>query len=185
MEGSIWERNHVDVVCPITTQLLSVFDCFNLSQHVNFPTHSCGHILDLICSSGVGICSISSSDTGISDHKLLDFNFSLPLHKKSAKTVISYRNFNNVDISSFCSSIASSNLSDVFDLSSPSLILSKFNSILSDITSVHAPVKTRNCSFHSHFSLFPPTNFVFLRAPVDGLSISIGKLASLFIIKPF
>ncbi len=56
---------HVDVVCPITTQLLSVFDCFNLSQHVHFPTHSCGHSLDLICSSGVGICSISSSDTGI------------------------------------------------------------------------------------------------------------------------
>ncbi|XP_058611232.1 uncharacterized protein LOC131526767 [Onychostoma macrolepis] len=134
---------HVDVVFSNTTQLLSVFDCFNLSQHVNFPTHSHGHILDLICTSGVGICSISSSDTGISDHKLIDFHFSLPIHDKSVKTVISYRNCNNVDVTSFCSSIASSNLSDVFDLSSPSLILSNFNSILSDILSVHAPVKTR------------------------------------------
>ncbi len=31
----------------------------------------------------------------------------------------------------------------MFDLSSPSLIISKFNSVLSDILSVHAPVKTR------------------------------------------
>ncbi len=79
---------HVDVVCSDTTLLLSVFDCFNLSQHVHFPTHSHGHILVLICTSGVGICSISSSDTGISDHKLIDFNFSLPIHVKSAKTYI-------------------------------------------------------------------------------------------------
>ncbi len=59
---------HVYVVCSDTTQLVSVFDCFNLSQHVNFPTHSHDHILDLICTSGVRICSISFSDTGISDH---------------------------------------------------------------------------------------------------------------------
>ncbi len=97
----------------LLTLACSVFDCFNLSQHVHFPTHSNGHNLDLICTSGVGICSIYSSDTGIYDHKLIDFNFSLPIHVKSVKTVISYRNCNNVDISLFCSSIVSSNLSDV------------------------------------------------------------------------
>lgn len=147
---------HTDVVCPNTAQLLSVFEY-----------HSHGHILDLICTSGVGICSISSSDTGISDHKLTDFNFSLPIHKKFAKTVMSYRNFNNVDISSLCSSIASSNLSDVFDLSSPSLILSNFHSILSDILSVHAPVKTRTVP-STHTSPWLSPNFVSLRAPVNG-----------------
>jgi len=73
---------HVDAVCSNTNQLLSVFECFNLTQHVHFSTHTCGHILDLICTSRVDICSISSSDTGISDHKLLDFSLSLPMSKK-------------------------------------------------------------------------------------------------------
>ena len=114
---------HVDAVCSNTNQLLSIFECFNLIQHVNFPTHMRGHTLDLICTSRANISSITSTDTGISDHKFLDFSFSLPMLKNCSTTVISYRNLKAVDTALFCTSISSSNLSDVFDISSPSLIL--------------------------------------------------------------
>lgn len=34
-------------------ELKSVLDCFSLTQHVTFATHSRGYILDLICTSGL------------------------------------------------------------------------------------------------------------------------------------
>ncbi|KAL0147744.1 hypothetical protein M9458_056950 [Cirrhinus mrigala] len=135
---------HVDIVCSNTTQLLSVFECFDLTQHVCVPTHIRGHTLDLICTSWGDITSISASDTGISDHKLLDFSLNLPMHSKCLKTVISYRNLKATDTVSFCTSIVSSNLSDVIDISSPSVILSNYHSIISEILQQHAPIKTRN-----------------------------------------
>ena len=45
---------HIDFPdCKATTNFLDILNCFNLTQHVNFPTHSHGHILDLVCSIGI------------------------------------------------------------------------------------------------------------------------------------
>ncbi|GLD56423.1 uncharacterized protein AKAME5_000877200 [Lates japonicus] len=33
-----------------TADFLDILNCFSLTQHVNSPTHSHGHILDLVCS---------------------------------------------------------------------------------------------------------------------------------------
>lgn len=141
---------HVDTVCSNTNQLMSVFECFNLTQQVHFPTHTRGHTLDLICTSMSDNCSISYSDTGISDHKLLDFSLSLPIHKKCLKTIISYRNLKAIDTESFCSSIVSSNLSNVSNISSASTILSTYHSTISSILQQHAPIKIRRVpSTHS------------------------------------
>jgi len=71
------------------------------------------------------------------------------MHKKCPMTIISYRNLKTVDTPSFCTSIVSSNLSDVLDISSPSLIISNYHSIISEILQEHGAVKNR--------SIPPPT----------------------------
>ncbi|KAI2645972.1 Phosphoglycerate kinase [Labeo rohita] len=42
---------YVDTVCSTSTQIKSFLDCFHLTQNVNFPTHTYGHTLDLVCTS--------------------------------------------------------------------------------------------------------------------------------------
>ncbi|XP_048113303.1 uncharacterized protein LOC125303548 [Alosa alosa] len=58
---------HVDTNCSYTSEFNSVLDCFSLTQHVDFPTHTHGHTL---CSSGLNDISVSGSISGVSDHKL-------------------------------------------------------------------------------------------------------------------
>lgn len=38
--------------CTFATEFLSLLNCFNLTQHVQGPTHNKGHTLDLVCSTG-------------------------------------------------------------------------------------------------------------------------------------
>ena len=54
----------------LTSQFLSLLSSFNLTQHVNFPTHNKNHILDLvITSSDCSLApSLSSSHSSPSDH---------------------------------------------------------------------------------------------------------------------
>lgn len=66
---------HVDTNCSYTSEFISVLDCFNLTQHVDFPTHNQGHTLDLLCSFGVNEISVSGSVSGISDHNLIECSF--------------------------------------------------------------------------------------------------------------
>ncbi|XP_051512965.1 uncharacterized protein LOC127417184 [Myxocyprinus asiaticus] len=44
---------HVDTDCSNTTELMNVLECFNLTKYMNFSTHTHGHILDLVCTSGL------------------------------------------------------------------------------------------------------------------------------------
>lgn len=46
---------------------MSVLDCFSLTQHVTFATHFSGHILDLICISGLYNIIVSGTDFAFSD----------------------------------------------------------------------------------------------------------------------
>lgn len=52
-------------------------------------------------------------------------------------------NLKTVDITLFCTSIVGSDLSDVYAISSPSLILSIYHSTISDILQDHGPIKAR------------------------------------------
>lgn len=57
-----------------TVNFMETLDCFNLIQHINFPTHSKGHILDLVRTAGAAINQLEGKDLCISDSKLLSFN---------------------------------------------------------------------------------------------------------------
>ncbi len=52
-----------------------VLDSADLVQFVNFPTHNKGHILDLVCCSGVLPYNFTSTVSPISDYKPIFFIF--------------------------------------------------------------------------------------------------------------
>lgn len=106
------------------------------------PTHTHGHTRDLTCTSGFDISSISSFDPGISEHKLVEFSLGLPAQTKRGNTMLSYRDLKSVDATLLSASISSSTISDVFEISCPSTILSKHLSVIPDILRKHAPIKT-------------------------------------------
>ena len=73
---------HVDTDCTNSVSFSdSVLTPFALSQHVHFPIHDEGHILDLIDSRSDStlVQDISHHDPGLSDHEAISFKFSLPV----------------------------------------------------------------------------------------------------------
>ncbi len=60
-------------------QRLSII--FGLKQFIDFPTHSFGHTLDLLCCTGITPFDCSSRDLSISDHKLVSFSAKLTVSK--------------------------------------------------------------------------------------------------------
>ncbi|KAF0047695.1 hypothetical protein F2P81_001328 [Scophthalmus maximus] len=79
---------HIDNInCKSATEFLELLNCFNFSQHVNFPIHTHGHILDLVCSTGLTVNHLSSLNLHISDDLAIitDINIPIPIPKDKRK----------------------------------------------------------------------------------------------------
>lgn len=122
----------------LTVEFMEVLDCFNMTQHVKFPTHNKGHTLDLVCSVGVDIDQLDSSDLCISDHKLLTFNLNIPSLRNAQKRVISFRNVKNIHFDSLSCMISEHSAVETVD---------HYNSILSSALDTVAPRRERVVSF--------------------------------------
>ena len=110
-------------------------------QHVSFPTHNSGHILDLIttnASSNLGTCLILL-DTYISDHKIVCVDIDLPKPYIN-KVTFSYRPINKINFTDFNKDISNvfSNI-DNFNIDS---LIDHFNSNMSLILDKYAPLET-------------------------------------------
>ncbi len=57
---------HVDSDCNTAKDFLSVLDYFDVSQHIDFPTHSHSHTLDLLCTVGIDNVGAQGHEMGIS-----------------------------------------------------------------------------------------------------------------------
>ena len=135
---------HVDTNCSYTSEFNSVLDCFSLTQHVDFPTHTYGHTLDLLCSSGLNDISVSGSISGVSDHKLIVCRFHMISPPPSSeKTTITGRNIRSIDHSMLAASIQASPLSDLDELSSADNLVAMYNDTLTSLLDSLAPVRTR------------------------------------------
>ncbi len=99
--------------------------------------------LDLICSVGIDKVCVQGLGVGTSDHKLIDFSFSLPLVKPKMKSTISYWNMRNISTENFSTAIAASSLSLSVNLSCAGEILSLYNDATSNVLEAVAPRKTR------------------------------------------
>ncbi|CAJ1050799.1 LOW QUALITY PROTEIN: uncharacterized protein LOC127597372%2C partial [Xyrichtys novacula] len=70
---------HIDnPTCKQASDFLDLLDTLNLTQHVHSPTHSHGHTLDLVCSTGISIHHLSTTNLYISDHLAVTFNVDPP-----------------------------------------------------------------------------------------------------------
>ena len=122
-----------------------ILTCFDLKQHVNFPTHVHGHWLDLLITKRISNCIKSVfSAAGISDHIAVISEIDCCKTKRN-KEKISFRKINKIDYESFHSDILSSDLikKPEKDLSA---LCQQYDSVLSSILDKHAPVSTKTPS---------------------------------------
>lgn len=136
---------HVDTpACHSAAKFLQLLDCLNLTQHVDVPTHSRGHTLDLVITDSVSINNLQVHDLGLSDHKLISMELPfLPPHSKP-KRQISFRNIKNIDPDTLTLDLQ--HLSSA-NLSSASESVTFYNNSLCRLLDLHAPIKTKTVSF--------------------------------------
>ncbi|XP_033996249.1 uncharacterized protein LOC117490598 [Trematomus bernacchii] len=97
---------HVDdPTCKYASEFKETLHCCNFSQHINFPTHSRGHILDLVCSTGLTIHHLSSLNLHISDHLAIIMDINIPIPAQKQKRTITYRNLKSISPSAITASI--------------------------------------------------------------------------------
>ncbi|XP_037387773.1 uncharacterized protein LOC119261863 [Pygocentrus nattereri] len=90
----------------LSRDFTSCLDSFGLQQYINFPTHSKGHILDLVCCSGVTPTHCKADLFSLSDHKLISFNVNIIASKICVPRVITFRKINDIDPVIFSSAIS-------------------------------------------------------------------------------
>lgn len=66
-------------------EFLALLDCFNQTQHVQFPTHNTGHILDLVCFYGSDPSNLCGFDLTISDHQSIFLDVEIPPIRRREK----------------------------------------------------------------------------------------------------
>ncbi len=137
---------HIDkATVTYTKYFLSCLDSFGLKQFIDFPTHSKGHTLDLLCCTGITPFDCSSRDLSISDHKLVSFSAKLTVSKIALSRTITFRNIKNIELSVFSNEV--DNLLNTDGLLSLDELTSYYNDQLQNVLDVVAPVRTRIVSF--------------------------------------
>ena len=111
-----------------------ILDTFNITQHVNFPTHIQGHTLDIIATFGGKpiISNITSNENDVSHHALIDLHISVVPEVKHA------------------------DVSEKLDLTSQSFgdNVKRYNEVLNEILDEHAPMRTRTIKVVPHAPWF-------------------------------
>lgn len=138
----------------LTKDFISCLDSFGLQQYIDFPTHSKGHILDLVCCSGVTPLNCSAVDLPISDHMLVSFNLSLTLSKTKQSRIMSFRNIKNINLADLTTGIDSFPI--ITPPCTPDQLVSHYNDGLQTLLDSLAPLKTRTVSFPHSAPWFSP-----------------------------
>ena len=136
---------HVDnPSCPLAAEFLSLLDCLGLQQHVKAPTHNKGHTLDLAITNSASIKNLEVFDLGVSDHKVVLMTLTSLLPSPRPKRQIAFRNLKRivpVDLATDLQCITCPDSDNVDEL------VEYYNTFLSSVLDIHAPVKTREVTF--------------------------------------
>uniref|UniRef100_A0A3P9MDY7 Reverse transcriptase domain-containing protein n=1 Tax=Oryzias latipes TaxID=8090 RepID=A0A3P9MDY7_ORYLA len=144
-----FDNNHL----PLTRDFCSCLDSLGFNQHVQLPTHSKGHILDLVCCSGLTPSNCSTDDLPMTDHHLVSFSIPLILSEIKPTRLISFRNIKNINVDLFSSHLERIPFPNS---SNPDELVSFHNNYLLDVLNSFAPVKTRSVSFVKSSPWFTP-----------------------------
>ena len=104
-----------------------------------------GHILDLICCSGLSPTNCSADDLPISDHLLVTFSATLFLSIIKTPRLMSFRNIKDINTDTLSSLIEHFQIPD--HLLSPDELVTLYNNNLQNILNSIAPVKSRPVTF--------------------------------------
>lgn len=130
----------------MTTDFVSLLECFDLKQHVDCSTHIKGHTLDLVISHGLFLSQFSVTDLGLSDHFAILFSMELSHTNISPFRTVNYRNWKSIDLNDFSAFIESSlsglTLSDPLEVN-----ISLLNTVLLSGLDLFAPMKSRSVAF--------------------------------------
>ena len=140
------------------SQFINLLHDFSLTQHINFPTHSANHTLDLLItrSSSTIISSVDSTDPALSDHCAILFSISVPAYNKSTRITKLVRRFRSINLTNFSNDILSSPLCTSPPPSTLESYLHLFDSTLTTILDKHAPLKSVTCSARPHKPFITP-----------------------------
>lgn len=121
-------------------ELCSLLDTFGLFQHVNGPTHTRGHTLDLVISKGVDISSVDIKDLALSDHYCVFSDLQITPNSQLTPVSVRKRYINENTSAKFMEVIA---LSSTVSAETVDELLENFNSKISNVMDTIAPVKTK------------------------------------------
>ncbi len=130
--------------CHLASEFLQLPDCLNLRQHVDVPTHTRGNTLDLVITDFAPISAPSVFDMGVDDHKVISMELHFPSPHIKPKREICFRNFKNIDTKDLASDLQ--HLHPVHT-SSVTESVDYYNTTLSNILDLHAPIKVRTATF--------------------------------------
>src|ERR1044071_2675080 len=81
-----------------SSEFLTLLQTFDLCQHITSPTHSSGHILDLLISKyGHNISQVNVIDPLLSDHSVILFRLPLSFKTNSTRVIKSIRKFSVIN----------------------------------------------------------------------------------------
>ena len=136
---------HVDVDNPDTKHFKEILSNYNLTQHVNFPTHKLGHTLDLfITPDNFPFLKNITPTESFSDHSSITATLDFQIENRPVHKHISYRPYKKIDMAKFKSDLEKSvlltdpenNASDLYN---------QYHKVLSELVNRHAPLTTRTC----------------------------------------
>ena len=143
---------HVDQPVPASdVPFLDLLDTFCLQQHVQFPTHTSSHTLDLFITrvSSQLITSVSSTDLGISDHLAISSSPAIPIKTRPPRITKATRCYRSIDPAAFSNDIL---MSSLYTCPADNLTsyVDQFNTTLLSVLDKHAPLKTMTFNQRIH-----------------------------------
>ncbi|KAG1924711.1 hypothetical protein F2P79_025983, partial [Pimephales promelas] len=146
---------HMDnISSPLARDFASCLESLDLHLYTDSPTHCGGHMLDLVCCSGIIPSVCKTHSVAFSDHMLITFNITLPLSKLIVPRTISFRNIKDINTGTFASDI--NNFPSVPASCSPDELVSHYNTNLHALLDTHAPLRFRSVSFTRSAPWFTP-----------------------------
>lgn len=124
---------------------LSLIECLGLKQHVDVPTHTRGHTLDLVITDSTPINNLLyRSIIWVSDHEVVSMDLTFLSPPTKPKRQMLFRNWKSSD-----PAIMTMDLQHITCPASASVdeLVALYNTALSSVFDVHAPVKTRKVNF--------------------------------------
>lgn len=124
-------------------ELSTLLNTFELSQHVNEPTHNRGHTLDLVISKGLNISKVTIIDVALSDHCCVFFDLSITPNIHIRSEVVKKRFINDNTNERFSEAFSLTQTPTSTTSTTVNDLLNQFNSKISKIIDTIAPVRTK------------------------------------------